>query len=224
MSRTFAIGDIHGCDTAFESVLELIAPSTDDTLVVLGDVIDRGPNSARVLEMLLQLSADANVVFVLGNHEEMMFQALETGVEDSMWIMHGGQQTLTSYGGGVENMPAEHLDFIKRKAVNYWATDTEIFVHANLDVDIPLDQQTTQQLRWQHLTGYERPHPSARRVFCGHTPQPNGIPRITDGWVCVDTYAYGGMYVTAVDVATNEIFQASQAGHTRKGVRLDDLM
>lgn len=224
MPRTFAIGDIHGCDIAFESLLGLIQPRVDDTLIILGDVIDRGPDSARVMEMLLQLATDSNVVFVLGNHEEMMFHALETGVPGSMWIMHGGQETLASYGGAPENIPPAHLDFIRSNAVNYWATETEIYVHANLDVDADLEQQESQQLRWQHLTGYERPHPSGRRVFCGHTPQPNGIPRITNGWVCVDTYAYGGMYVTAVDVGTNEILQASQAGHTRKGVRLDDLV
>lgn len=224
MSRTFAIGDIHGCDAAFESLLAMITPAPDDTLIILGDVIDRGPNSARVLDMLLHLEANSNVVFVLGNHEEMMFDALEAGIPGSMWIMHGGQETLASYGGLPEHIPPTHLDFIRTKAVNFWETDTEIYVHANLDVDVPLQEQMAQQLRWQHLTGYERPHPSGKRVFCGHTPQPNGIPRITDGWVCVDTYAYGGMYITAVDVATNEIFQANQTGHTRKGVRLDDLV
>ncbi len=223
-ARTFAIGDIHGCDVAFEHVLQLIEPTTDDTIVVLGDAIDRGPNSAAVIELLVALDQDLNLVFVLGNHEQMMFEAMETGLEGSMWMMHGGVPTLESYGGQIENIPESHLNLIRSEAVQYWETDTDIYVHANLDVDLPLAEQNEHVLRWQHLTGQETAHPSGRRVLCGHTPQSSGVPRVMPGWACIDTFAYGGMYVTAVDVATNEIFQANQSGHTRKGVRLDDLV
>lgn len=221
--RTFAIGDIHGCDIALEHLLGLIEPTADDRVIVLGDAIDRGPNSARVMELLLDLQQSTQLVFVLGNHEQMMLEALETGLPGSMWMMYGGEQTLSSYGQLVANIPAAHLELI-RSADAYWETESEIFVHANLEAHVALEDQSVHFLRWQHLTGAERPHPSGRRVFCGHTPQPSGLPAILDGWVCIDTHAYGGMFVTAVDVGSNEIYQASQAGLTRKGVRLDDLV
>jgi serine/threonine protein phosphatase 1 len=222
-SRTFAIGDIHGCDVAFESLLDKLALTPEDTLVSLGDVIDRGPNSARVLDVLVELSAHCRLVFVMGNHEQMMLEALESGVQGSMWMMHGGESTMASYGGLVENIPQAHVDLMAN-SLNYWETDKDIYVHANLEPGIPFETQDERILRWTHLTGRETAHPSGRRVLCGHTPQPNGLPSIRDGWVCIDTYAYGGMYLTAVDVETNEMFQANQNGDTRSGVRLDDLI
>ena len=191
-------------------------------MIVLGDAIDRGPNSARVMEMLLEMQRRCRLIFVLGNHEQMMLEALETGVRSSMWVTHGGDATLASYGGLPEHIPERHLEFFSH-SVPYWETETDIYVHANLDVAVPLDQQSARVLRWQHLTGHEMPHPSGRRIICGHTPQPNGLPRVIDGWVCIDTYAYGGLFLTAIDVDTNEVFQANQAGQSRKGVRLDDL-
>lgn len=221
--RTFTVGDIHGCDIAFELLLELMELTSDDTLIVLGDAIDRGPNSARVVDMLLKLQQQCELVFILGNHEQMMLEALESGLRGSMWMMHGGEPTLGSYGGSVEGIPQVHVDFLA-SGLPYVETDTEIYVHANLEPGTPLDQQDEQLLRWTHLTGRETPHPSGKRVFCGHTPQPNGLPSIRDGWVCIDTFAYGGQYLTAVEVGSNEIYQANQAGHTRKGVRLDDLV
>ena len=222
-NRTFAIGDIHGCDIAFEKLLELIQPTADDTIISLGDVIDRGPNSARVVDLLLNLKTQCELVYILGNHEQMMLEALEGGLRGSMWMMHGGEPTLASYGGAVENIPPVHIDFLA-SGLAYWETETEIFVHANLDPMCDLAEQDEELLRWTHLKGTESPHPSGKRVICGHTPQPNGLPSIRDGWVCIDTFAYGGMYLTAVEMESNEIYQANQAGHSRKGVRLDDLV
>lgn len=222
-ARTFAIGDIHGCDVAFEALLESLDLAKEDTVIVLGDAIDRGPDSARVMEMLLNLERHHRLVFVLGNHEQMMLEALEVGVHTSMWMMHGGEPTLESYGGKVENIPEHHLEFFTR-SVPYWETETEIYVHANLEPGVDMDSQSAHSLRWQHLTGHESPHPSGRRVFCGHTPQSNGLPFIGHGWVGIDTFAYGGMFLTAVDVESDEIYQANQAGNVRKGVRLSDLV
>ena len=223
MSRTFAIGDIHGCDSALERILELLQLTQEDRLIVLGDVVDRGPNSARVLDVLVQLRGHCDLIFIMGNHEQMMLDALENGLPGSMWMMHGGEPTLASYGGLVENIPRDHLDLMAN-SVEYFETESDIFVHANLEPGVPMNAQTEMNLRWTHLSGRETPHPSGKRVICGHTPQPNGLPSIRDGWVCIDTYAYGGMFLTAIDVESNEIFQANQVGQTRKGVRLDDLV
>ena len=220
--RTFAIGDIHGCDRALEGVLQQIKPDLDDHIILLGDIIDRGPNAAHCVEILMNLYNRCRLTLVAGNHEEMMFEALETGLKGSRWLMYGGDVALASYGGKPEKIPPMHLRYLS-SGLDSFETENDIFVHANLDPDLDLNQQTIEILRWQHLTGEEQPHKSGKRVICGHTPQQTGVPLVFDGWVCIDTYAYGGMFLTALNVDTNEIFQANQQGFKRGGITLADL-
>jgi len=92
-----------------------------------------------------------------------------------------------------------------------------LFIHANLEPGVALESQQPEWLRWTHLSGFEIPHPSGKRVVCGHTPQKNGIPLTFDGWTCIDTYACGTGWLTCLDVRTNEWFQANQAGQLRSG-------
>ena len=97
----------------------------------------------------------------------------------------------------------------------YWESETDIFVHASLESGISLKNQTSDFLRWKHLGGSELPHISGKRVICGHTPQTHGIPLVFDGWVCIDTYAHGGKWLTCLDVETDQVFQASENGDLR---------
>ena len=224
--RTFAIGDIHGCDEALDCLLTDIDPTEEDTFIILGDVIDRGPNSRRTIELLLGLKRISNLILIMGNHEEMLFEALQRGprgLKTSRWMQHGGIPMLASYGGQVEDIPTFHLDFLA-DGLPYYETETDIFVHANLDEDLPLEQQSIDSLRWRHLSGDEQPHCSGKRVICGHTPMHSGIPQVFDGWVGIDTFAYGGMFLTAINIDTDEIHQANQRGYTRSGVTLAELM
>ena len=214
--RTLAIGDIHGCDVAFHALLKALAIADDDTVVVLGDVIDRGPGSKQVIERLLRLKEDCRLVFILGNHEEMMLDGLADERVAQGWLQYGGAATLFSYGGDPRAVPPEHLDFL-RAGVNYWETDHELFIHANLDPTVPLDKQEVEWLRWTHLTGYELPHPSGKRIVCGHTPQRSGVPLAMPGWVCIDTFVCGGGWLTCLDVETNEYCQTNPAGNLRFG-------
>lgn len=201
--RILAIGDIHGCDVAFQSLLKVLAVAPDDTVVVLGDVVDRGPGSRQVVERLLRLREECRLVLIMGNHEEMMIDGLVDERVAQGWLQYGGAETLFSYGGDPRTIPAEHLDLL-RSGLNYWESGSDLFIHANLDPTLPLDDQEIDVLRWTHLTGYEMPHPSGKRIVCGHTPQRSGIPLALPGWTCIDTFAYGGGWLTCLDVATNE--------------------
>lgn len=220
--RTFTIGDIHGCEVALEGVLSQIKPTADDTIVLLGDIIDRGPNTARCVEILLDLKQKCEMILVMGNHEEMLFEAYKQGIPNSRWIKYGGEQMVGSYGGRIKNIPRAHLDFLA-DSVPYYETESTIFVHANLDSEEDLNEQSIECLRWRHLTGFELPHKSGKRVICGHTPVQSGLPNVFEGWVAIDTFAYGGMFLTALNVDSDEIFQANQSGFTRGGVTLKDL-
>jgi serine/threonine protein phosphatase 1 len=217
--RTLAIGDIHGCDVALEKLLQALSLAPEDTVIILGDVIDRGPGSKRVVERLLQLAHECRLVFILGNHEEMLLDALTEVNDDSVvtgWLRYGGAETLYSYGGDPSKIPAEHLDLF-RSAINYLETDRDIFVHANLEPGVPIDQQQPEWLRWTHLTGNESPHPSGKRIVCGHTPQRSGFPLAIPGWTCIDTFACGNGWLTCLNAGTNEFCQANQAGNLRFG-------
>ena len=213
--RILAIGDIHGCATALEHLLHFICPTAQDTLVLLGDIVDCGPDAKRTIDQLLQISAATKTILILGNHEEMMRGAISGTSLLHTWLDHGGRETLASYGGSIDNIPASHLRFILT-AQPWWETETEIFVHANLERNVSPRNQSREYLRWKHLAGSESLHHSGKRVICGHTPQKDGVPLILDGWVCLDTFAVGGGYLSCLDVASNWVYQASETGNTRK--------
>lgn len=215
-ARLFAIGDIHGCDVALDTLLKTLAPGADDTIVVLGDVVDRGAGSKRAVDRLLSLRDECRLILLQGNHEQMMLEALRDGLGAEDWLRFGGMETLLSYGGDPRKVPPEHLDFMA-SGLPYWETESELFIHANLQPGVPLEQQLAEWLRWTHLKGIEQPHPSGKRVICGHTPQRSGEPLVLPGWVCIDTFACGGGWLTGLNVATNDYLQANQAGEQRQG-------
>jgi serine/threonine protein phosphatase 1 len=116
----------------------------------------------------------------------------------------------------------EHLDFLRR-GLGYFEMETTIFVHANLEPGVPLESQRPDWLLWKHLSGSERPHPSGKRVVCGHTAQRHGQPVVLDGWVCLDTFAHGGGRLTCLDVANDTVWQTTQAGETFGPFALSDI-
>jgi len=211
--RILAIGDIHGCDVALETILQTMAPKAEDTVIVLGDVIDRGPNTRRAIDLLIELQDNTDLVFLMGNHEEMLLSiAFRTGqatMED--WLSFGGQESLDSYGGKMKDIPEEHLEFLATQ-ISYEETETDIFVHAVVDAELPLEEQPPGIMRWGRLTGNELRHCSGKRVVCGHTCQQSGVPLVFDGWVCIDTWVYGDGFLTCLDVESNIFWQANQQG------------
>ncbi|MDX1968881.1 MAG: metallophosphoesterase family protein [Planctomycetaceae bacterium] len=213
-SRLLAIGDTHGCDVALETLLQRLELSTNDTLVVLGDVVDRGPNTRRVLDLLIELSRACRLAPVLGNHEEMMQQALAGVLSMRSWLRCGGFESLTSYGGIVDDIPQAHYLFLDAM-LPYWETKSEIFVHAGIDPSSSLVDQESDVLRWQSTRGDEAPHVSGKRVICGHTHQQSGRPRVSPGWVCLDTWAYGDGWLSCLDVDRDIVYQANQRGEYR---------
>jgi serine/threonine protein phosphatase 1 len=122
--RIIAIGDVHGSAKALATLLEGILPTQEDTLVFLGDYIDRGPDSRGVVEQVVALPERCTVVPLLGNHEEMMLAALEGGESEvRFWLKFGGDVALASYGwkGGPDVrsddlrglFPRGHVEFLK---------------------------------------------------------------------------------------------------------------
>ncbi len=216
MSRVIAIGDIHGCAEALRALLGAIAPQPDDTIVTLGDCVDRGPDSHDVIEQLLALPAQCNYVPLIGNHELMMLSAIDQQSMASNWMMFGGQQTMASYGNALENIPDAHIDFMRNFRRSF-ETEDHIFVHANYIADLDMADQPERIIFWERLSAMvPPPHRSSKRVLVGHTPQPDGEVLDLGHLVCIDTYCFAGGWLTAYDVATNQVWQADVIGTLRE--------
>jgi serine/threonine protein phosphatase 1 len=219
-SRLFAIGDIHGASVALVKLIEAIDPKAEDTIIVLGDAMDCGPDSKGVLDQLIALSSRCHLVALLGNHEEMLLNALESRSEFKYWQKLGGEQTLRSYSSairpGLEVIPAEHVRFI-RDCRPYFETETHIFVHASYDPDLPMDRQSDRTLRWESVHPEKMsPHFSGKVVIAGHTRQQSGEVRDLEFFKILDTDAYGNGFLTALEVHSGEIIQANQQGQLRR--------
>ena len=132
--RTIAIGDIHGCSAALEALMEAIRPLPADTIVTLGDYIDRGPDSRGVLDRLIALSHHCRPVPLLGNHDQLLLD-VRSGKYPIGWLLDmGGTATLDSYGPGYDLglIPNAHYGFLEG-CLPFHETPTHIFVHANYD-------------------------------------------------------------------------------------------
>jgi serine/threonine protein phosphatase 1 len=217
--RLIAIGDIHGCSTALKALIEAIAPQAEDTIVVLGDVIDWGPDSRDCVRQIIDLPNRCRLVLVRGNHEEMLFAALESRAELRYWLKFGGEETLRSYGyrDGGELIDADHVRFLKVSARDYYETDEFIFVHASYDPDKPMTQQSNSTLQWKHAEAEKmRRHYSGKIVLAGHTPQTSGEPLDLGFLKLIDTDCCRSGWLTALEVHGGEINQANQQGQLRR--------
>lgn len=217
--RLIAIGDIHGCDVALESLLGAIEPRADDTIVTLGDYVDRGRNSRRVLEQLIELQGKCRLVPLLGNHDEMMLDTFVHNKSPTDWIRFGASDTLDSYGfqGDPAAVPREHLDFL-RGCVDYFEGEQHFFVHANYRPDSPLSRQPIYDLRWLKLRESQPgPHLSGKIAIVGHSANKSGDIVRLPHLICIDTYCYGGGWLTALDTDSYSYWQADLSGTIQRG-------
>ncbi len=214
--RRFVIGDIHGCSKALRALVEAIDPTAEDELVFLGDYIDRGPDSRDVIDQLIALRDRCNVVTLRGNHEIMLLGVALHNLDPDPWLRSGGQATVTSYGGSLDKIPADHLAFFQDLRPFYETSDA-IFVHAGYQPDVQMTEQDDATTYWGHLPiPPPPPHSSGKRVFVGHTPQPSGNVLDVGHLICVDTYCFGGGFLTALNPESYEIIQANWHGHLRR--------
>lgn len=215
-ARTIAIGDIHGCLDALEGLLGAIELTQDDTLVVLGDMIDRGPDSAGVIERLVGLVADCRLIPLVGNHEQMMLEAASKPSQERFWLQNGGQATLASYGGKLSMMPSHHRTFFKHCQLCF-ESERHFFIHANYHPAMEFSRQPLDLALWQHIDRtLPPPHRSGKMAVVGHTPQPNGKPRFAPHLMMLDTYCYGGEWLTAWDVDADFVWQSDNQGEVRR--------
>ena len=203
-SRTYAVGDVHGCYDRLERLLaRCFADGEAATmhLVFVGDYIDRGPDSRAVVQRLidLQRAMPGRVVCLRGNHEVLMLDALATGHVALWQFTNGGAATLASYGvERLSDLPAEHLGWFNGLPV--WFDDgLRFYVHAGVDPNRPLDAQREHDLVWIREPFLSTERDFGRLIVHGHTPQRNGQPDMRRWRLNLDTAAvYGGRLTAAV--------------------------
>jgi serine/threonine protein phosphatase 1 len=223
-ARTIAIGDIHGCSAALAAVLDAIRPGPTDTLVPLGDCIDRGPDSRGVLDLLVDLAGRCRLVPLLGNHEEMLFAAAQDRDALRTWLACGGVATLRSYGWASGGPRRSMADWIARRHWEFLAgcrayheTAKHLFVHAGYLPGLPLDRQPGEALRWRVTdAATAAPHCSGKVAVVGHTEQRGGEVLDLGFLVCIDTNCHRVGWLTALDVETGQVWQADWHGTLRQ--------
>jgi serine/threonine protein phosphatase 1 len=214
MPRTLAIGDIHGCSVALAALLKAIAPQPSDTIVTLGDYVDRGIDSKGVIDQLLDLQSRCNLVAIRGNHDQTLLKAFDDEAAYRLFMEMGGITTLDSYGdsGQLDLVPAEHRDFLKSCRL-YFETATHFFVHANYSPLLPLTEQDERILLWLSLRDFvPGPHVSGKFAVVGHTPQESGQILDLGHLVCLDTGCATGGWLTALDVESGEAWRVDERG------------
>ncbi|MFO8029727.1 MAG: metallophosphoesterase family protein [Cyclonatronaceae bacterium] len=186
--KYIAIGDIHGCARSLDALLEKTRPYADRTHVFIGDYIDRGPDSRGVIDRVRDFAQDHHCIFLRGNHEAMLLDAVRTG-DRTLWLINGGTETLESYRAeSTEELPDDLLQFISE--TKFWHnTPQYLFIHAGLDSDQPVEEQLSSP-RIEHAALWERGHVHRpvvweKTVVFGHTPVRE--PLIEDRKIAIDT-------------------------------------
>ncbi|MBW6528582.1 serine/threonine protein phosphatase [Sphingomonas sp. RHCKR7] len=219
--RLYAIGDVHGCLDELERLLTLI--DADDaarspartSLIFLGDLVDRGPDSAGVVARLLDRARERPPIrFLKGNHEEVFLLALAGDREAlRLFCRVGGRETLMSYGLtrkeydalGYDELserlpdlvPPSHRDFLE-SFEDLIVSGDYAFVHAGVRPEVPLEEQVASDLRWIRgsFLDYRRPHP--KMIVHGHTITEDVERRANR--IGIDTGAYASGKLSALGI------------------------
>jgi calcineurin-like phosphoesterase family protein len=170
--RRIVIPDIHGCVRTFRRlVLEGVVLTKDDQLYLLGDMIDRGPDSKGVLDFIFELRETGfNVRGVKGNHEEMCLRTGEGLESMEMWFVNGGVATLKSFQvEDIGDIPRFYRHFM-RSLPHYILLDDFVIVHAALNFNRADPFEDTEAMLWQRECYVDTSRTGGRRLVSGHNP------------------------------------------------------
>lgn len=170
--RRLIITDIHGCGKTFaQLVYEVLKIKQEDTLYLLGDYIDRGPDSKKVIDTIFELQEKGVEVYALrGNHEQMMLDSLDSPENFSLWMFNGGESTLKSFGVQYpQKINKKYLDFFQNTGF-YIETSESFLVHAGFNFKLDDIFSDTESMLW--IRGF-RINPKKiknKKLIHGHTP------------------------------------------------------
>lgn len=182
--RIIAITDIHGELGKLNSLLTKLNPMSNDTIVFLGDYIDRGPNSKGVIDKVLSMRNVCNCVYLKGSHEYAYLQARGgDDYYDYLFWNYGGVQTVESYGS-FDKIYEEHGAFLE-SLQPYYLTDNYLFIHAGIRPDIPFEQQNETDFYYIRGEFIYKKHALPQKIIFGHTDFKE--PQVQSDKICIDT-------------------------------------
>lgn len=210
--KTIVIGDVHGCYNELKELITTLEVEQEykkgtDKLVFLGDYIDRGENSRKVIEFIRNLQEENdNVIALMGNHEDMLLNYLD-GKDDS-WTWNGHKKTMDSYKGFQKQFDND-VEWMRNLPV-YHEDDNFVYVHAGVDASEVMEEQDTFTLLWVREPFIYDSKEYYKKVVFGHTPTAN----LSGDWKPVRTWAnnigidtgcvYGGA-LTALIIEDDEV-------------------
>ncbi len=227
--RRIVIGDIHGHYNGLMTLLDAIAPGSDDQVYFLGDLIDRGPQSAQVVEFVKESSYQC----ILGNHEQLLIESFPDGQIFSpalqAWLQSGGRATVASYGDA--GVLLEHLEWMRSLPIYLDLGDLWL-VHAGVHPGLPIDQQTSHEFCWIREEFHNSPQPyfANKLIITGHTitftfpgVTPGAIAK-GQGWLGIDTGAYHPKsgWLTGLDVDNGRVYQVNVHTHLVRTLMLEE--
>ena len=218
--RIYALGDIHGRSDLLKQMFTVIdadiarSPISRPIEVFLGDYIDRGPDSARTLDLLIERSHHRETVFLKGNHEAYLLEVLRDPGKIEEWRQFGGLQTLMSYGiqptlnpdaaeqgdlisALTEVIGGDHLSFLQGLKPSFVCGDF-FFVHAGVRPGIPLNEQQETDLLWIRNEFLDSDENFGKFIVHGHTPVRE--PDIRPNRINIDTGAYATGKLTLLTI------------------------
>ncbi|HEY9881041.1 MAG TPA: metallophosphoesterase family protein [Leptolyngbyaceae cyanobacterium] len=217
MPRRIFIGDVHGHYDGLMRLWDAIAPSEADRVYFVGDLIDRGPKSAQVVDFVRQHAHGC----VRGNHEQLLLDSFAGGNVNTStlqgWLYSGGQATLSSYGGSADAL-MNHLEWFKTLPLYLDLNDIWL-VHAGLNPNLPIQDQSSYELCWIRDTFHssEKPYFDDKLILTGHTItftfagiEPGQIVQ-GRGWLDIDTGVYHPRsgWLTALDWDNCTVYQVN---------------
>ena len=210
--RILAIGDIHGCNSRLRQLLDRVEIDPHaDTLVFVGDYLDRGPDVRGTIDTLLDIKAThPDTICLKGNHESMFLNYYREGLDEALFLYNGGMTTLDSYGLTLaearrgRGFPESHLRFLSELPLVH-EMEKYFFVHAGARPGIPLDEQSPEDLLWIRHEFIESDWDFGRTVVFGHTPLPK--PLINRHKIGIDTGAVYGGRLTCIELPSRKIYQ-----------------
>ncbi len=219
--RLFAVGDIHGCYTELQVLVQYLTSElklgADDQLIFIGDYVDRGKQSKQVIDLLVDLKRSwPETVFLKGNHEGMLLGFLGLGgVGGDVYLANGGGDTLVSYGldpmqdaSGVEvraRLPESHLHFLQGLEMGVSLAEF-VFVHAGVRPGVPLDSQAEEDCMWIRSDFVESRHDFGKTIVFGHTPFEDVVLHLPFK-IGIDTGLVYGNKLSMVELVEGELYQ-----------------
>ena len=183
MARLIGITDIHGEYEKLISLLDFLKPQSSDTIVFMGDYIDRGSRSREVVDKLIEMKNVCRCEYLIGSHEYAMMHAKYDEYYDYLFWNYGGDATVDSYGS-FENIMKIHGEFFKSLKF-YCKKGNYLFVHAGVRSGIPLKEQDKVDMVYIRSNFYNYDHDFPFKIIFGHTDFER--PQVWKDRICIDT-------------------------------------